>query len=142
MTVTLVLPLPTPGEIMQWEYVVCNFKPDRLIVVGQESVMPKSNSFRTAEFVRDFRSIPDDAGEVIVLAAAHGRYIVGLESLEDLTHPDDVCYVFGGNHQVLTVDKVDPAWRTVYVPTDTTDDMWSWIAYAAVAWDRRMKAHG
>ena len=63
----------------------------------------------------------------------------GIQS--EFTHPKDATYLFGPDEVPMPkafLDGRQPD-HLVYVPTDTHRDMFSFVTFAVVAWDRRMK---
>lgn len=123
----IVVAFPTPSQEnfkQQWEFVLSHFCPDQVYSFGKEGLenLP--------------REIP-----LVLLAPTNGTNIVGTESLENFEHPEDVVYLFGSDsrhveHSLLVDRKPD---HLVYVETDTRDQMYSFVCWAVVAWDRRMK---
>ena len=143
MAVSVCLPLPHNGQYQdQWDYVLSNFNPDTVFVIGDEKNAPTTNVFAKlkATYVKDASELPDT--KLVVLAPDNGRYIVGNEDLKDFVHPEDVIYLFGGDVEWLWPEQLGDRVpdHLVYIDTNTHDDMWSWVAYAVVAWDRRMKS--
>ncbi len=142
---SICLPLPRDGQYQtQWDYILSSFPPDALYVIGDEADAPTTNVFATlaATYIADGSELP--AGKLIVLAADNGRYIIGDENLTTFIHPPsllDPIYLFG--HDTRWLDDEVLGGRVpdhkVFIPTATTDDLWSWQAYSIVAWDRRMK---
>lgn len=144
MAVSVCLPLPDTGSHqIQWDYVLSNFAADTVYVVGDEGDAPAANAFAAgrATYLGSPADIPASAGKRVLLAPSHGRYVAGVTDLAGFDHPGDACYVFGGDKSHMTVDDWEPS-HTVFVPTDSSDDMWSWVAYGVVVWDRRVKARG
>lgn len=142
MTVSVCLPLPVHGRYQdQWDYVLSNFAPDVLYVIGDEADAPETNVFAKlkATYIADASELPDTT--LVLLAQDNGRYFSGDVSLADFVHPDDAIYMFGNDVEWVTDAEFggrSPD-HQVFIDTDTTDDMWSWCAYAVTAWDRRMK---
>ena len=126
------------SQLAQWDFALSNFVPDVLYVVRQEGFEPesRSNVFRDAEFCSSVLDVP---GRHVVLAPESGRYVQGEQSLFDFEHPADATYVFGADNRHL--DEVVEGSDLVFIPTDTIHEMFSWVAYGVVMWDRRLK-HG
>jgi len=144
MPLAIALPLPNNGSYQtQWDYLLSSFEPDELYVIGDEEEAPSTNVFSHLEatYITTLGDLPGDP-TVVLLASLDGRYIQGDESLVDFTHPDDAIYFFG--HDTRWVSDEVYGGRTpdhfVYIPTDSTDDLWSWMAAGIVLWDRMMKS--
>lgn len=118
--------LTDPQSEIQWDYVVSHFKPDSVIVLG--SYEP------TGKPLRDARRDLDVPGERIILAPKAGRFISGEIPLNEFEHPEDALYIFGPDNGHLSDLEYDHA---VYIPTDTHDEMYSWVAGAITLWHRR-----
>lgn len=137
-------PLPTNGRYQdQWDYVLSNFTPDALFVIGDKKNAPKTNVFSrkmNATYIETAEELPADL-PLVVLAADNGRVVTGDIDLSGFEHPENAVYLFGGDTEWLHSDQLgdrEPDY-CVYIDTDTHDDMWSWVTYAVVAWDRMMK---
>ena len=120
----------------QWDFVLCNFKPDKIFIVGNKEEAMISNPLKTATWISSYEELPDLP--LVVTAPIHGRYFKGRIPLSEFEHPKEAIYIFGSDSEVMQ-DDFKKANYPVYIPTDTTDDMYSFVAYATVAWDRRMK---
>lgn len=115
----LIVARPTPNRgtyANQWEFALSAFPADRVVDLNT----------------------PTDV-QRIVLAPPDGRYVQGVESLDTLQHPSDATYVFGPDWAHLTPEDIRDGDRLVYIPTATHHEMYSWVAYSVVMWDRRMK---
>jgi len=140
--IAVCIPLAQNGQYQtQWDYLLSSFEPDRLYVIGDEKDAPTTNVFASlnAVYVESCADLPADL-PLIVFASKTARYVKGVTSLVEFTHPADAVYFFG--HDVRWVDdevlgRVPD--EIVYVPTDTTDDLWSWVAGAVALWDRRTR---
>lgn len=118
--------LSSPQSETQWDFVLSNFKPDEVVVLGDYE--PTSKVLRSAR-----RSLPTE-GERVILAPQNGRYISGTIALCDFTHPEHATYIFGPDNAHLHDIEGD---HYVYIPTDTHHEMYSWVAGAVTLWDRR-----
>ena len=121
----------------QWDYVLCNFVPDEIYVIGS---LPEDTSLgKKAIVVQSAAELPDLP--IVLLAPDNGRYIQGTTSLGDFTHPDDCIYMFGSDSKYMSEDFLGE--RTpdhiVYIDTDTNDDMYSFVSYGVVMHDRGSK---
>lgn len=122
-----------------YDYVLSNFAPDQIYVKCRRGHKPSSNVFKKATKIESVDELPGDLALVLFLPKT-ARYISSTVSLIDFAHPADAIYMFGPNHENLSLEE-DFVNRLpdhiVYIPTDTTDDMYSYNTYAVVMWDRR-----
>lgn len=120
----------------QWDFVLCNFKPANIYLLVGDNVasMVMSNPLKTAQLIQSYAELPQK--KRICMAPKHGQLIQGSVALSEFHHPDDAVYIFGSDSKPMDMFDYDVA---LYVDTDTTDDMYSFAAYAVTAWDRRMK---
>lgn len=138
------LSLPSKPELQkQWDFVLSNFPPDSLYVIGDEANAPSTNVFakQGATYIETAEELP--GLPLVILAPAHGKYVSGETPLTDFEHPEDVIYLFGPDHLFLSSDQLgqrEPD-ETVFIPTASTDDMYGHVAYAVTIWDRTVK-HG
>jgi hypothetical protein len=72
----------------------------------------------------------------VLLAPPRGRYIQGETSLLDFDHPEEALYVFGPDNEHFSGLEAD---HLVYIPTDSKDEMYSWVACVVTMWDRRLQ---
>lgn len=135
MTVELLAPV-TARSANQWAFALSNFKPDRLSVWSPCDADLRNRPLRGAAPV-DAVTVSDS--DVVVLAPPNGRHVRGEISLVEFDHPEHALYVIGPDGEHLTADRIEVDYQAVYVPTDTVDEMYSWVVWAVVAWDRRMK---
>lgn len=127
------------SDLRQWEYVLSHFQPDVLYIVGPE--VPEGFVYQSAMLIADSSDLPAELS-LVLLAPLSGRIVAGETSLADFEHPTDVLYWFGPDlteHMDPDVYLPRPADHTVYVPTDTNDQMFAHVACAVVMWDRRCK---
>jgi len=120
----------------QWDYVLCNFKPEELYLIGYKEKAFISNPLKQAKFINSYSELPDL--QLVVMAPPHGRNFAGRIPLSEFEHPKDCIYIFGSDSEIME-DEFNRANYPVYIETDTKDDMYSFVAYAVTAWDRRMK---
>lgn len=124
--------------VNQWSFVLSHWSPDELFILGDEAPASwrRMAPFKDAVAVS---SLADQPGTLVVAAPSHGRYYAAQEALSGFDHPDDATYFFGSDHRYLTPDMFPPNHRSVYVPTQSADDMYSWVAAAVVLYDRAVK---
>ena len=112
-------------------------------LIGDEADAPTTNVFSKlkATYIESVADLPQSV-PLVVLAQVNGRYVQGDVSLKDFTHPTDAIYLFGNDVEWVTSEELvgHSIDHLVYIPTDTGDDMWSWAAYVATAWDRVVKS--
>lgn len=135
MTVTVTL-WPAHGrDENEWDYVLSHIVPDALYVMGPYPCT--NNVLRDAPCVATAADLPDDPLVLVVPQSA--RNFTPTVSLLDFTHPADAVYLFGPNNEHLTDD--DMGGRSpdhiIYIPTDTTDEMFNYVACMVTMWHRR-----
>lgn len=134
---------PDCGESFnQWDYVLTNFG------ISPDNVWMRNVEHSTHRYNGKFKNLHLKADDIvlgiplIVVQPVNGRYIQGITSLIDFVHPTDALYVFGGDRNNMDIEG-DIGNRTideiVYIPTQTHDEMYSWIAAAIVFYDRMTK---
>lgn len=124
----------------QYDYVLSNFAPDQLFVKCRRGHHPSSNVFKLATKIETVDELPDDLPLILFLPKT-AQYITPTVPLDEFSHPVDAIYMFGPNHENLSLEEDflnrEPD-HIVYIPTDTNDDMFSYNSYAVVMWDRRL----
>ncbi len=144
MAIGVCIPLPGNGQYQtQWDYLLSSFPPDVLYVIGDEADAPTTNVFSklNATYIETPADLPDEPA-FVVLAQENGRWVQGEESLLTFEHPDDVIYFFGHDTRWVSDEQIDGKTvdHFVFIPTATSDDLWSWTAGAMVFWDRMVKS--
>ena len=79
------------------------------------------------------------AAELLILAGRDGDFVQGDIDLQELEHPADAIYIFGGTMTRLTAREIYDApgkSSKVFIPTD---DLFPYQAGAIVLWDRRLQ---
>ncbi len=79
------------------------------------------------------------ASELLVLAGRAGDFVQGDVDLQELEHPADAIYIFGGTMTRITAREIYDApgeISKVFIPTD---DLFPYQAGAIVLWDRYTK---
>lgn len=126
--------------IAQWEYALCNFRPDAIYVVGPE--MPRSQFLERAgaELISDATAVSGEF-EIVLLAPINGANLRGSVSLASFEHPAHALYWFGSDsrHIEACLFAGRAPDHSVFIPTDTRDQMYSFAAWCVTAWDRRSK---
>lgn len=143
MSISVCLALPDKPDLQkQWDFVLSNFPPAELFVIGDSRNAPPTNVFakNSAAYMLTADGLPRGR-DLIVLAPPHGKYIAGTTPLHDFDHPDDAIYLFGPDHLFLSSDQMGQREHdaAVFIPTASTDDMYGHVAYAITVWDRGMK---
>ena len=128
----------TPGQHweQQWSYLLSHFKPRDVYTIGalDRKVKPFDNYVQ----VENANEVP---GTLVLLAPVLGRYVQGEVAIQDFQHPEDCCYMFGGDNSTMSDDFLagrDPEHK-VFIPTDSRDDMYSFMAGAITLYDRLIK---
>ena len=133
--------VPSSGQNweQQWSYVLSHFSPRRLYTVGE--VDPRVRPFRGLEVVNSAADLPETP--LVLMSPRNAQYIKGRTPLGEFRHPDECVYMFGSDAAHLNADHLGG--RTpehlVYIPTDTPDTMYSFMAGAITLYDRMMR-HG
>ncbi len=81
------------------------------------------------------------ASELLVLAGANGDFVQGDIDLQELEHPVDAIYIFGGTMTRITAREIYDApvpVSKVYIPIDGVP-LFPYQAGAMVLWDRYSK---
>lgn len=120
----------------QWSYLLSNFKPRSLFVIGE--VNPTIIPFKGYIKINSAEEIP---GTLVLAAPINGENYQGNVPLPTFHHPDECCYMFGSDNHHLDEPQMGariPDY-SVYVPTDTIDNMYSYIAGAVILYDRKVK---
>lgn len=129
----------SPGETWetQWSYLLSHFKPRTLYVVG--AIDPRVRPFVGYTQVGSAAEVP--CNNLVVASPTSSRYIPGDHSLLTYEHPDECCYMFGADNVHLSTDHLGERipTDTIFIPTDTADTMYSFMAGALVLYDRKMK---
>lgn len=126
----------------QWDYVLSHFVPNTIYVIGapKKDVFEGNNVFKTAKHIKTAEKLPKNK-PLVLMAPINGRYIKGTKSLVSFTHPKNATYLFGPDNMHLSEDHMGsrkPDYK-VYIPADTKDDMYSFMAAAITFYDRRIK---
>lgn len=123
----------------QWEYALSHFQVDALYALGDLEM--EGAVLANAILIEDVSELPQDHS-LVVLAPQNGLNVQGDKNLTTFIHPLDVIYFFGSDSHHLEAEvfanRVPD--HKVYVPTDTDDQMYSFAAWIAVAWDRHYKS--
>ena len=132
------------NEQNQWDYALSNFKPDQLFVLNRKNQeVQKSNVVGKATQIQSLTELPEDH-KLVLLAPLNSMYMKDEKiNLMEYKHPEDkVIYFAGDDSSFLIPDEFEryPD-EIIYVPTDTKDDMYSWVAMAVVLYDRKLKSN-
>ena len=118
----------------QWSFVLSHFKPRKVYLIGDmsERLRLDVTKIETAEEIE---------GHLVVLAPSNGYEIIGEVALPDYEHPENCTYLFGSDHEHLTSKFMGErlADTSVYIPTETHDNMYSFVAGAITLYDRYIK---
>ena len=124
-----------------WDYAIMNFPVETLYVCrgrGKEDI--RGRVTENAVYISDLTELPYDAPMVVLEPRGSGPLECS-EPLSSFEHPGSAIYHFGPNsHEILPEHF---ARRTpgsqVYIDRAAHRDMWSWMAWVIVAYDRLTK---
>ena len=132
---------PDENSQMQWDYILLNFRPDNLYIISEENLEFNRKSPRSkSTVIKSVKDLPKNV-PLVVLAPKISEHLQGETSLLEFKHPKDAIYFFGSDNGQLSKEdfKSRKPEHLVYVPVDTDDQMFSFMAAAVVLWDRRVK---
>lgn len=138
--ISVVVTHTTAGERRnQWEYVLSNFKPDQVYIYGSPGCSDVWSRYIKPVEISSVVELP--GYPLVVLSPVTARNLPGEISLADLQHPSKCIYWFGSDSQNLeeVIFKHRKPDYLVHIPTDTKDQMYSWVSYGVTMWDRRFK---
>lgn len=120
----------------QWSYVLSNFEPQQLYIIGDASL--DIRPFRGHRIISTADELPVP---LIVMSPFNAVQYPGRTALPSFQHPPYGCYLFGSDNTHLTSDQMGTRVPEdlVYIPTNTKDNMYSFIAGAITLYDRRVK---
>lgn len=130
-------------EQNDFDYLLSNFQVDEIFVIcpNGEPLPDASNVVGQGTRIEYMYDLPQDYTHVL-LTPQNGYEYKGNESLVSFVHPaGDVVYIVGSNHVHTTSDLEfgkDPD-HLVYIPTDTADNMFNYVALAICLYDRKVK---
>ena len=136
-------PPSSEHDINHWSFVLAHFKPDQVFLLGglERPEFKKYLGIRDAEEVDTADSLPDLP--LVVFAPPSGRVHKGEVALKDFDHSEfeDVIYLFGPDHKILDESFMGSRKPTisVYIETDSNDEMYSHVAAAIALCGRKMK---
>lgn len=133
-------PIGSERNIDQWDFVLSHWKPDNIYLLGvEEHPWPYHNPLKKAICIRNTDWLPP--GELVLLAPKKGKYFQGNVALPDFDHPEKCIYMFGPDHHHISNDLIGQRKpdSTVYIPTDTVDEMYAFTAAAVTLYDRYVK---
>lgn len=119
----------------QWSYVFSNFGISDVWELEREDT---ENIYQKPTKIRSAAELPDVP--LIVVQPADGKHVRGTVSLSDFAHPDDAIYMFGGSHDVMTLEDLGGrvAEHYVYIPLEK-HECYAFSAAYMTLWDRKMK---
>lgn len=123
----------------QWSYVLSHWSARNIYILGEVNTAVKP--FREAIFIDSCEELPNIP--IVALQADNARFVPGTVPLPNFTHPDECVYLFGNDHTHLCDDQLGTRVpeHVVFIPSDTHDEMYSWIAGAIAFYDRAVR-HG
>jgi hypothetical protein len=123
---------PDPSSADHWASVLAGF-PDATIYHLGDTPPEWWSSLKEFKIAI---SINEVDVPIVVISGDNARELPGTKSLVDFEHPDDVVYLFGGDHTILNTDL--PYVAAVYIPSDGAE-LYSHVAGAIVLYDRMLK---
>jgi len=126
-------------EQNQWSFLFSNFGVVDIFEVGRDA--NHSKIYQTTTPLAELRDLTVSRSSVLMQPKT-ARYIPGLVSLVDFTHPDDAIYIFGHSHENISAEDFDkPPAHIVYIPTDA-HEMYGHVAGYITLYDRMSKRGG
>lgn len=123
----------------QWSYVLSHFHLEQVYIIGNNK-WNDLHHLKDAISIRTCEDLPKKP--IVVLAPKDGSQVRGEQSLIDFQHSKDCIYVFGADHEALSLELVgERDYNSVYIPTDTKFEMYAHVAAAITLYDRKQK-HG
>ncbi len=121
-----------PSGADHWAAVLAGFPGITLYYVGDAP----PDWWGKLKFFKNAVPISETDAPIVVVSGDNAREVPGTKSLVDFEHPDDVVYLFGGDHTILRTDL--PYVDCVYIPSDGAE-FYSHVAGAVVLYDRVLK---
>lgn len=129
------------SEQTNWDYLLSNFQVDKIFIKGKDGdEVYHSNVFGQGEFITEYSQLPKNTTKVL-LNPDNAKYLKGEFNLIDFSHPEDVVYIVGPNNVPLSLEDFEDCDLDyiVFIPTDTKDDMFNWVAAVVTLYDRKVK---
>lgn len=119
----------------QWSFLFSNFGVEDIWELERGGCEIFQNTIK----IESAAELPEDR-PLVVLQPPTGRWIKGTESLKDFVHPDDAIYMFGGSHDVMTLEDLGGrvAEHYVYIPL-VHHECYAFSAGYMTLWDRKVK---
>lgn len=129
-----ILGLEEKKFINDWNYVIRHFNPENVYVLGvnEDIKIPV-----TSHQISSLKELPTDH-KLVLMAPEVGRVISGKESLFNFTHPTRAIYLFGLNNSYVAEDTLKDVTidSSIFIKTETDDQMHSYVAAAITIYDR------
>jgi hypothetical protein len=126
----------------QWNYAIMNFPVETLFVHGcGEQLALRGRVAEDAVYVDSLKELPTDH-TLVLLAPEKCPDIKGEEPLTEFVHPEKAVYYFGSNDRATLPEHFAGRAHdhSVYIDLAAHRDMWSWMAWAIVAYDQITKS--
>lgn len=119
----------------QWSFLFSNFGIENIWELERENT---EKIYQPTIKIKSAAELPDVP--LVVVQPPDARYVPGTESLSDFAHPDDAIYMFGGSHDVMTLEDLGDrvAEYYVYIPL-TAHECYAFSAAYMTLWDRKVK---
>lgn len=120
-----------PTSVDQWATVLFGFPGVEIYHVG-----PMPEWWKKFKCFRDALPIEEATSPIVVVSPESARKLQGATSLVSFEHPENVVYLFGGDHTILETDL--PYVDSVFIPSDGAE-FYSHVAGSIVLYDRMVK---
>lgn len=119
----------------QWSFLFSNFGVENIWELERPNT---EKIYQPTKMIQNASELPDQT--LIVVQPPDGRFVKGTESLSDFEHPDDAIYMFGGSHDVMTLEDLGGrvAEHYVYIPL-VAYECYAFSAAYMTLWDRKVK---
>ena len=122
----------------QWSFLFSNFGVKDIWELERPNT---EKIYQPTVKIQTAAELPSDR-PLVVVQPPEGRFVQGTESLIDLVHPGEAIYMFGGSHDVMTLEDLGgrvPEY-SVYIPL-VKHECYAFSAAYMTLWDRKVK-HG
>ena len=136
MNAGVVIKIDNPNDRTGWDQLLQAFHVSQIYELpGLGHPLDRSIKIESLAYLVNYAP----AAELLILAGRDGDFVQGDIDLQELEHPADAIYIFGGTMTRLTAREVYDAPGSsskVFIPTD---DLFPYQAGAIVLWDRRLQ---
>jgi hypothetical protein len=127
------------NTINEWSYLRYHFKIDNFFIIGPVDKWKKYRPMKDIISISTTDLLPPIP--LILMTPLSGKNLQGNTSLNNFDHPADATYLFGPNHKHLNINHLGTRLpdRYIYIPTQSNDEMYSYIVGAITIYDRIIK---